>query len=494
MSLASRTFRNTAMVTGSRLVSRVMVFYVFILIVRSLSHDDYGRYTLVLAIIPLVSVIVDVGLRPLFIREASRDRSVMGPYLNSILSLKVVMAIPAFIVTAIALHFVVPDAVGNGLLAAMAVMLGASFANQLRAVYYAVGELRYEAFTTIGETMVLLVGVVIAANLHLNYTWYLWAYAASWWFTVVFSSVIAVTRFKHRFRFDLQVARLSMLARESLPFALTFIISSLYYKIDQPMMPPLGVSLFAISLYGAAYKFLDAATFVPQALMDPVYPALSRIAGEAPERLAGATTKAYKMLAVASVPMAVTMLVLAEPIVRYGAGANYIGPGHNAVPVLRVLAIGVIFLFVNNTFIYTLNAMGRQSESTRLAVLSLVVNVALNVILIPQHNALYGGIMGAAWATGLTELALFAGGYLLMRKYLYALPVFGTLKGVIPSGILCGAVMAAVVALLPPHAWVYALALVAGGLAYAAALFGTHAFSVDEIALVREGLTSRTKR
>src|ERR1700694_5688645 len=137
MTRPSRTFRNTAMVTGSRLLSRGMVFYVFILIVRSLRHDDYRGYTLVLAITPLVSVIVDVGLRPLFIREASRDRSVMGPYLNSILSLKVVMAIPAFIVTAVALHFVVPDAVGNGLLAAMAVMLGASFANQLRAVFYA---------------------------------------------------------------------------------------------------------------------------------------------------------------------------------------------------------------------------------------------------------------------------------------------------------------------------------------------------------------------
>ena len=494
MSLASRTLRNTAMVTGARLLSRVLVFYVFILIVRSLSHDDYGRYTLVLAIIPLVSVIVDVGLRPLFIREASRDRAVLSPYLNSILSLKVVMAIPAFVVTAIALRLILPGAVVQGLVPAMAVMLGASFANQLRAVFYAVGELRYEAITTIGETVVLLVGVLAAANLHLDWSWYRWAYAASWGFTVAFSCVVAVTRFGHRFRFDLQLARLSMLARESLPFALTFIISSLYYKIDQPMLPLLGISLFAISLYGAAYKFLDAATFVPQALMDPVYPALSRIAHEAPDRLAGATTKAYNMLAVASVPMAVTMLVLAEPIVRYGAGSAYVGPGHDAVPVLRVLGAGVIFLFINNTFIYTLNAMGRQSESTRLAVLSLVVNVVLNVVLIPQKSPVYGGIMGAAWATGLTELALFVGGYILLRRYLFALPVFGTLKGVIPSGILCGVIMAAVVAFLPAHAWVYALALVAGGLAYVAALFATHAFSPEELALAREGMRSRTKR
>ncbi|MFN2462518.1 MAG: flippase, partial [Candidatus Dormibacteria bacterium] len=408
MSLASRTVRNTALVVGSRLGSRVLTFYVFLLILRSVNNENYGRFSLLVVISSLVSVVIDIGLRPLFIREAARDRALLTPYLNSILSLKLVMAVPAFVILLVAVRVVVPDSLGAGLLPTLALMLGASFANQTRAVFYAVGDLRYEAGTTIGETLVLFAGVVLCASLHLEWYFYIWAYAASWWFTVLFSCVVAVTRLGHRFRFDLQFARLSMLARESLPFALSFIISTLYYKVDQPLIKVLGVSLggldaraalVAVGLYAAAYKFLDAATFVPQALMDPVYPALSRIYHETPERLAGVTTKAYRMLAIAAVPTAVTLVVLAEPILRYGAGRNYIGAGHDAVPILRVLGVSVLFLFVNNTFIYTLNAMGRQSESTRLAVLSLVVNVALNLVLIPQSSPLFGRAMGAAIAT-----------------------------------------------------------------------------------------------
>jgi O-antigen/teichoic acid export membrane protein len=494
VSLAARTVRNTALVVGARMGSRLIVFYVFLLIVRSVRSDDYGRFSLLVVISSLVSVVIDIGLRPLFIREAAKDRSLLSPYLNSILSLKLVMAVPAFLAMLLAIRLVVPDALGAGLAATLALMLGASFANQTRAVFYAVGELRYEAITTIGETLILLAGVALAASLHLHWSAYIWAYAASWWFTVVFSCVVAATRLGHRFRFDLQFARLSMLARESLPFALSFIISTLYYKVDQPLMKVLGVSLVGVGLYAAAYKFLDAATFVPQALMDPIYPALSRIHHEAPERLAGVTTKAYRLLAVAAVPMAVTMVVLAEPIVRYGAGRDYIGAGHDAVPILRVLGVSVLFLFLNNTFIYTLNAMGRQSESTRLAILSLVVNVALNAVLIPLPSSLYGRAMGAAWATVLTEVALFAGGYLLLRRYLFALPLVRSLLRVVPAAVLCAAAMGALLAILPGTLWAAAVALAAGTAAYAGVLLLSHAFSPDEVALVREGLLSRTRR
>ena len=159
-----------------------------------------------------------------------------------------------------------------------------------------------------------------------------------------------------------------------------------------------------------------------------------------------------------------------------------------------VLGLSVLFLFVNNTFIYTLNAMGRQRESTRLAVLSLIVNVALNLILIPQRNAFYGGAMGAAWATVLTEVALFAGGWYLLRRHLFALPVVRALGGVIPAGLLCAAAMGALILGLGPHLATYGLALLVGVAVYLGGLFGTHAFTADELSLAREGLKSLARR
>lgn len=495
MTLAAQTARNTVMVAAARLFSRAIVLLVFFLQARGMAahsggSDDYGRFTLLVFMAALTSFVVDLGFRPLFIREAAQKPELLSPYLNRILSLKLVMAAPALLILLAATRVLLPG-YEYAVLATLALLLGASFSNQMRATFYAVGALHHEFISTIAETLVLLGGTVAAVALRLDFTAYLWAYAASYGFTIVYAAAVTARAFGHRFRFDLDLRRLFEMGRESMPFALTYVISALYYKVDGVLlnlMAPSADRVGVVGLYGVAYKFLDAATFIPQALLDPVYPALSRLAGS--DRLESAAVKAYKMLAAAAVPVAAILVVLARPIVRYTTGPGYEG----AAVILQVLAVSVVFLFVNNTFIYTLNAMGRQRESTRLAVQSLAVNVVLNVLLIPRHSALYGGAMGAAWATVLTEVGLFAGGWWLLRRHLFALPVLRGVRGVIPAGLACAAAMEAAVLGLgqTPAGW--AAALVLGLAAYAAGLLLFRAFTAEELALGRQTAAGLLRR
>ena len=489
MSLAARTFRNTALVVAARLASKVLVFAVVLIVIRSMgsASGDYGRFNSLIVYSALVSIVADLGLRPLFTREVAKDRALLTPYLNSILSLKLVLLVPVLAILYGAVSIGLPG-LSPYVLPTFALLLATSFSNQLRATFYAVGQLKYEAIAIMGEALVLFAAAVLVALLHLPWWAFLWVYTASYAFTAIYAAIIAVSRFGHRFRFDLQFARLSMLARESLPFGLTVVLSTLYFKIDVPILK-VFTTFVAVGIYSAAYKYLEAVVFVPQTLMDPIFPALSQLAHAGNDRLAGASTRVYKLLAVVGLPISLMMVVLAEPIIRYTI------PGfEKAIPVLQVLAVGVFFLFVNNVFLYTLNAMGRQSDSTRLAVISLVVNVALNLVLIPSHNPYYGGYMGAAWATGLTELGLFVGGWFFLRKHLFAMPLVTPVRGVVPAGVLMGALMFGTVFLLGHHVLTYVLVVIVGALSYAGGLYALHAFSPDEIALAREALLSRTKR
>ena len=103
MSLGLRTVRNSALVVGARLVSKLLVFVVVILVIRSTGVGDYGRFTALVVYATLVGMVVDLGLRPLFTREVAKDRSRLTPYLNSILSLKLVLLAPALGLLALAL-------------------------------------------------------------------------------------------------------------------------------------------------------------------------------------------------------------------------------------------------------------------------------------------------------------------------------------------------------------------------------------------------------
>jgi len=487
VTLALRTARNTLLVMTARVISKLLVFVVVLIVIRSTGQANYGKFTSLVVYSALVSIIADLGLRPLFTREVAKDRRLMTPYLNSILSLKLVLALPVFIVLYAAVSIGLPQLVPY-VVPTFVLLLTLSFANQLRAAFYATARLRFEAVAILGESIVLLAAAALVSALRLPWWAFIWAYALSYGFTVVYATVMSHRSLGHRFAFDLDWRRLSGLARESLPFGLAVIISTLYFKIDVPILKAF-TNFSAVGIYGAAYKFLEAIAFIPQTLMDPIFPALAVLAHEHRDRLQGATSKVYKLLAAVGVPVAVVLVVFAAPIIGYTI------PGfESAAPVLRVLGLGALFLFVNNAFIYTLNAMGRQSDATRLAALSLVLNVVLNLVLIPQKSALYGGYMGAAWATVLTEVALFGGGWVLLRRHLFALPMFRTISGILPAGLLSGAVTAAIVFGLGPRLAVYVLALLAGAVAYAGGLWLMKAFTAEELTLAREATRSLARR
>jgi len=79
MSLAARTARNTALVVAARLVSKIFVFVVVLVVIRSMGQENYGRFTSLVVYAALVSIALDLGLRPLFTREVAKDRTRLTP-------------------------------------------------------------------------------------------------------------------------------------------------------------------------------------------------------------------------------------------------------------------------------------------------------------------------------------------------------------------------------------------------------------------------------
>ena len=151
-----------------------------------------------------------------------------------------------------------------------------------------------------------------------------------------------------------------------------------------------------------------------------------------------------------------------------------------SIPALAILAPSIALLFVNNAFIYTLTAMNRQLDFTRLSIATLAVNLVLNVALIPPF-----GYLGAATASTLTELALFAGGWwLLFRRGIRLRPL-----KTIGRPLLSAAAMAAVVYLI--RGWPLLLVAITGAAVYIAALFLLRAIDPEERAILRASLSGR---
>jgi O-antigen/teichoic acid export membrane protein len=148
---------------------------------------------------------------------------------------------------------------------------------------------------------------------------------------------------------------------------------------------------------------------------------------------------------------------------------------------LRILAIGIVFSFIDNTFIATLLAMNRQTLFAKVAIFGLVFNVILDLTLIPSH-----GYLGAATATVATEAALVTAGWWCLRREGVALNLLALGWKIVIAAAVMGAV-------LTPIRQVHGVVLVAGeivlgALVYGAALLLLRTADADEWGLIRRAL------
>ena len=470
--LASTTLRNSVLVVGARAVAKLAVFVVLVLLWRHLGADQYGRFATMIVYITLVGVIADLGLQTVFIRDASRDRTVLTRYLANLLSTRLLLSLVALVILAAALRLLSP-ALFPYTLAAFVLLLSTSYSSLLRAVFYIRGRLGYEAVAIVVESLLLLGLTLVALQRGASWDAFLWVYSASYLFTCLFAFAVIRWRWHEGVSIRLEPAFVRRLLASGLALALAFTITTVYAQLDIVLLQ-LFKNFQVVGWYSAANKYIDAVAWVPQSAMGAVFPALSLLAAGNRGRLVFAYEKSYKMLAILGLPLAVGLGLAADSIVHVTRGFE------QSIPALQILAPSVALLFVNNAFIYTLTAINRQLDFTRLAVVTFGVNVILNLVLIPPF-----GYLGAAAASTITEVALFGGGWWLLRRHLASLSIFGSIAPVLASA----AVMAIVVYFI--RSWPLYLVITLGAAVYAAALVVSRALNPEEWSIVRSGFTVR---
>ncbi|HEY6539018.1 MAG TPA: flippase [Candidatus Dormibacteraeota bacterium] len=480
MSVAQRAVRSTTILFVARTASKVFVLAAFLLQQHTLGARLYGEFSLIVVLSTLSSIVGDLGLQIVYLREGSRDNARMKTYLAAVLAAK----IPLFVLSFASLGLLALLAgKGPGFLAlvvpAFVLQVATSVANVLRSTFYATGEMRYEGVATISEAVILLVGTLFVARAHLGVADYLWVYALSYAVTCVYAYLVIRRRyFRPSVHFDPVLAR--RLLKMALPFAMVFFLNTVYFRIDVVILSALR-PLAEVGYYTAAYKFLDGLSFVPQTIMNAVFPTLSVVHLEAIAAMRQAYTATIRLLAALAMPFAVVLGFGAAAILS----APFIRVYPQSAPALQILSLAIVFMFVNSTFVFGLGAMDRQMDSVILSVLSIVVNVALNFILIPIFPRATG-YLGSSWATVITEVFLLVAGCLMVRRRLeYRLPWAGPLVPILVSGALMAGVMGLLAQLN-----VFFVAVLAG-LIYLGALVVTGGVTLAELRTIRSSLGRR---
>jgi O-antigen/teichoic acid export membrane protein len=470
--LGSRALRNTVLVLAAKVVARLIALVTVLVMLNKLGPPHYGTFTTLVNYTAIVSVVLDLGFNVLYVREGARHRAEIQRYLRNVMSFRTLMAVVSFVILAAALSVA---GLGDLLAPGFALMVLTSYATLLRNTLYAVQRLGYEAVAVVLESLVLLALVVIGIKTGRGVMYFVWAYAAQNAFSCAyFVGVLAVKRIAViGWKFEPQMLRTWLW--QGLPFALTFVLTILYFKIDQPLVYALRPHEEA-GWYGAAYKPFEALLFIPMTLLSVAFPVMSVYHRERPQQMLDLVSRFYKALVLIGWPMTLGIFLLAHPLTRLLFSVDFA----RSEPALRILSVGLVIAFANNAFIGALSASDRQSSFTWAAAWSLVANVVLNIALIPVF-----GYLGASWATVATEIVLFIAGWALTARHIGRVPVIRLSWRL----ALAGLVMAVVVFPMRDFGGVaIAIPIVVGAGVYAAAALMLKAVTPDEIRFARRAL------
>jgi len=473
--LGTRAVSNSVLILGARVVSRVISLVVVIVLANALGDTNYGRYTTLIAYLALVSVVADFGFNPLYTREAARSPRELGDFLGTLMVFKLVLAAASVVILAIALQ------VGAGLpgliVPGAALLVATAYANLLRNTFYAVGRAEFDAIAIVAEIVIQGALILLGSKRHANVSFYIWAYAASFGFTIVYSLVVIRVFDLGRVLIGLDLRLVRRWFPLALPFGITFFLTNLYFRADVPILQHFR-SFAEVGWYTFAYKPFEALQFIPLAIQVVVYPLLGVYFVSDPARLKLAYERFFKVLVLLGWPLTVGTFVLVHPIGRL----FHLFP--QSEPSLRILAVAIVFLFCSSAFYAMLNAINRQHLNAWATGLAAAINIGLNLVFIPRY-----GYLAASTTTVLTEAALCVFGWWFVQRNQPELRL-----RVVSLGwriVLAGAVMGVV--LYPLTRFSIFISLPVGSLAYLVAIYLLRAIDPEEWRLARQGLLSRLR-
>jgi len=200
-----------------------------------------------------------------------------------------------------------------------------------------------------------------------------------------------------KLRFDLQDLKADF--RKGYPYATNSLLTFLYIQVD--------IFLLGLLRNDVEVGFYKAATSIPLqlpaliiAINTSFLPRMANTFITSPSKLRELISQSWKLALEISIPSALGLMLLAEPIMRSLYTESFVP----AIVALQIIAIMIPLRFANNTLGTLLTAVGKQPKRTKAVFIGTLANILASVILIWKY-----GYFGASVATVLADTVIMVG-------------------------------------------------------------------------------------
>lgn len=387
--------RNSAWLMADKVLRLIGGLVVGALIARHLGPDAYGLLSATLATVGLLQALAGLGLDIVTVRALTAQEHAPGTVLGTVLAFKLAAGgLTAALWVALGARLALWSGVPTALVAVSAPTLLWTALDVFD--YWSQAQGRFGLLAvcravTYASLLVVRIGLLIAGAP-------VTAFAAAAMLEVLIGGLILTVMVNRRgdrpsdWRVDRVVA--AWLLRQSAPMWLSTIAVWTYLRVDQLLIANLLTSA-DLGRYAAAVRLAESWYFVPTSIVTASFPALVQLRARSFAEYVAGTERLFRLLAGIGIGAGLAATVFAPWIVGVLFGPAYV----EATTAFQILAWSGLFAAWGVARENWLVAEGLTRYSPITTALGAVVNIGLNVVLLPRF-----GIVAAAWTTIVAQL------------------------------------------------------------------------------------------
>ncbi len=362
---------------------------------NTVGAEEYGLYFSLFSFSVLINILLDLGITNFNNRSVAQDPGIVSEYFSKIVPLKFLLSIFYALIVVIAglaigysaeqfklLYFLIFN---NFLL---------SFILYLRSNISGLHFFKTDSLLSVLDRLFMIFICSILLWGHwtkepFRISWFIYAQTFSYVLTTIIALAVLLSKSgKIKINFNLNYGL--RILRQSYPYALLILLMSFFNRIDSVMMErilPDGKEQAGI--YAQAFRLLDAVVMFAYLFAGLLLPMFSRMLKNK-EAIGPLLKLSFSLLIIPAITLVTVSVFYGEELM------NLLYHEHVEVSSRIFIRLIFAFLFISTTYIFgtLLTANGSLKQLNILAGITVVLNISLNLVLIPKFKA-----EGAAYAS-----------------------------------------------------------------------------------------------
>jgi len=357
--------------------------------------EEYGFYFVIFNFSFLFNILLDLGITNFNNRNIAQHNQLLNKHVSGILVMKLLLVFVYFLVTFMAA--IIWGYTGNQLM--LLALLGVnqfliSFILYLRSNISGLLLFKTDSILSILDRflMIIICGILLWGHVTeetFRIEWFVYSQTAAYLITMAIALYIVIRKANFK-KLNWHWTFFLMIIKKSAPFALLVLLMMFYTRLDPVLLESIldgSLGNEQAGIYAHGFRLLDAATMIAFLFAILLIPIFSKMIKQ---------KEPVEQILKLSYTLIITLAVIVATISFFYSGEImdllYTDDTSKSAPVFQVLMAG--FIALSTTFIFgtLLTANGNLKELNIIAFICLLINLSLNILLIPHLMALGSSI------------------------------------------------------------------------------------------------------